>query len=402
MPIYKYKAVSENGEVFEGYHEGDSKADVLDMLKRNNYYPMQVEEDIETSIRTTLFARRITKKDMAVFCRQFYTMLNAGIGVINCLQILETQTENRTFKDTISSVYEDVQKGMTLSESMNRYDKVFPALLTNMVEVGETSGTLDIIMERMAVHYEKENKIENKVKSAFIYPAVLGAVSIAVVIFLLIVVMPSFIGMFGSSDAVLPMPTMILLAMSNWLKDYWYLFIGIIFGIIIAIKIFGTTPNGRMLYDSIKLRIPIFDRMNINIITSRFTRTMSTLLSSGISLLRAMDVVSKILGNEVVSKRLDTAKEDIRKGIPMSRAIEVMDIFPPMVSSMISIGEESGAIDDILNKTADFYDEEVDTSIQRMTTLLEPMLIVVMAIMIGFIVISIAIPMFDMVSTAQM
>ena len=402
MPIYKYKAVSENGEVFEGYHEGDSKADVLDMLKRNNYYPMQVEEDIETSIRTTLFARRITKKDMAVFCRQFYTMLNAGIGVINCLQILETQTENRTFKDTISSVYEDVQKGMTLSESMNRYDKVFPALLTNMVEVGETSGTLDIIMERMAVHYEKENKIENKVKSAFIYPAVLGAVSIAVVIFLLIVVMPSFIGMFGSSDAVLPMPTMILLAMSNWLKDYWYLLIGIIFGIIIAIKIFGTTPNGRMLYDSIKLRIPIFDRMNINIITSRFTRTMSTLLSSGISLLRAMDVVSKILGNEVVSKRLDTAKEDIRKGIPMSRAIEVMDIFPPMVSSMISIGEESGAIDDILNKTADFYDEEVDTSIQRMTTLLEPMLIVVMAIMIGFIVISIAIPMFDMVSTAQM
>ena len=402
MPIYKYKAVSENGEVFEGYHEGDSKADVLDMLKRNNYYPMQVEEDIETSIRTTLFARRITKKDMAVFCRQFYTMLNAGIGVINCLQILETQTENRTFKDTISSVYEDVQKGMTLSESMNRYDKVFPALLTNMVEVGETSGTLDIIMERMAVHYEKENKIENKVKSAFIYPAVLGAVSIAVVIFLLIVVMPSFIGMFGSSDAVLPMPTMILLAMSNWLKDYWYLFIGIIFGIIIAIKIFGTTPNGRMLYDSIKLRIPIFDRMNINIITSRFTRTMSTLLSSGISLLRAMDVVSKILGNEVVSKRLDTAKEDIRKGIPMSRAIEAMAIFPPMVSSMISIGEESGAIDDILNKTADFYDEEVDTSIQRMTTLLEPMLIVVMAIMIGFIVISIAIPMFDMVSTAQM
>ncbi|NLJ78141.1 MAG: type II secretion system F family protein, partial [Tissierellia bacterium] len=335
-------------------------------------------------------------------CRQFYTMLNAGIGVINCLQILETQTENRTFKDTISSVYEDVQKGMTLSESMNRYDKVFPALLTNMVEVGETSGTLDIIMERMAVHYEKENKIENKVKSAFIYPAVLGAVSIAVVIFLLIVVMPSFIGMFGSSDAVLPMPTMILLAMSNWLKDYWYLFIGIIFGIIIAIKIFGTTPNGRMLYDSIKLRIPIFDRMNINIITSRFTRTMSTLLSSGISLLRAMDVVSKILGNEVVSKRLDTAKEDIRKGIPMSRAIEAMAIFPPMVSSMISIGEESGAIDDILNKTADFYDEEVDTSIQRMTTLLEPMLIVVMAIMIGFIVISIAIPMFDMVSTAQM
>ena len=174
------------------------------------------------------------------------------------------------------------------------------------------------------------------------------------------------------------------------------------FAIAISLRILGTTPWGRLFYDSIKLKTPILNKLSINIVTSRFTRTMSTLLSSGIALLQAMNVVSNILGNEVVSQRLDVVKEDIRKGIPMSRAIETMDIFPPMVDSMIRVGEESGAIDDILDKTADFYDEEVDTSIQRMTTLLEPMLIVVMAVIIGFIVISIAMPMFDMVSTAQM
>ncbi|HHV39450.1 MAG TPA: type II secretion system F family protein [Tepidimicrobium sp.] len=402
MPIYRYKAVSEDGKVLEGYYEGDSKADVLDMLKNNSYYPVLIEEDMGASIKTDIFARRITKKDMAVFCRQFYTMLNAGISIVNCLDVLKEQTQNNTFKKTIFSVYEDVQKGMTLSESMNKYEKVFPSLLANMVEVGETSGTLDVIMERMAVHYEKENRIENKIRSAFVYPAVLSIVAIAVVIFLLIVVMPSFISMFESNHMILPTPTRALLAISNWLKAYWYLFIGAIFAIAISLRILGTTPRGRLFYDSIKLKTPILNKLSINIVTSRFTRTMSTLLSSGIALLQAMNVVSNILGNEVVSQRLDVVKEDIRKGIPMSRAIETMDIFPPMVDSMIRVGEESGAIDDILDKTADFYDEEVDTSIQRMTTLLEPMLIVVMAVIIGFIVISIAMPMFDMVSTAQM
>lgn len=402
MLVYKYKAISENGQVLEGYYEAQSESEVLAMLKSNNYFPMAIEEDKGTDVKMDLFAKKVTKKDMAVFCRQFYTMLNAGISIIKCLDILEKQTENKTLKKAILTVYEDVQKGMTLSEGMKKQEKIFPSLLINMVEAGEVSGNLDIIMERMALHFEKENKIENKIKNAFVYPAVLSIIAIAVVIFLLTVVMPTFIGMFETSGSILPGPTRALLAMSDWLTNYWYIFIGIVFIIIFFIISFGKTEGGKIFFDNLKIKIPGLKKMNIKIITSRFTRTLSTLLSSGIPLLQALDVVSKVVGNEVIANKLDNAKEDIRKGIPMSRTIKDMNVFPPMIDSMIKIGEESGALDDILYKTADFYDEEVEASMQKMTTLLEPILIVFMAVAIGFIVIAMAMPMFDMVNTIEM
>lgn len=400
--VFKYKAISESGEILEGYYEAKSESDVLTMLKSNNYFPMAIEEDKGSDIKTDLFAKKVTKKDMAVFCRQFYTMLNAGISIVKCLDILEKQTENRTLKKAISVVYEDVQKGMTLSEGMKKQNKIFPNLLVNMVQAGEVSGNLDVIMERMAVHFEKENKIENKVKNALVYPMVLSIVAIAVVVFLLTVVMPTFIGMFESSDSILPGPTRALLAISNWLKSYWYVFIGVVLIIILGLISFGKTEGGSIFFDSLKIKIPGFKKMNMKIITSRFTRTLSTLLSSGIPLLQALDVVSNVVGNKVVSNKLGIAKEDIRKGIPMSRTIKDMNLFPPMVDSMIKVGEESGALDDILYKTADFYDEEVEASMQKMTTMLEPVLIVFMAAIIGFIVIAMAMPMFDMVNTIEM
>ena len=401
MAIYKYRAVSESGQIQEGYHEASSESDVLIMLKTNNYYPMSIEEDKGTGFKKEIFTKKITKKDIAVFCRQFYTMINAGISIINCLDILEKQTENKTLKKSTYNVYEDVQKGMTLSEAMEKHKKVFPPLLINMVEAGEVSGNLDVLMERMAIHYEKENNIENKVKNALVYPIVLSIVAIAVVIFLLTVVMPTFISMFETSGSILPTPTRALLAISNWLSEYWYLFIGIALFIIVGIISFGKTTEGRIFYDTLKIKIPGIKNMNIKIITSRFTRTLSTLLSSGIPLLQGLDVVSKVVGNKVVSNKLNEAKDDIRKGIPMSRTIKDIGLFPPMVDSMIKIGEESGALDDILYKTADFFDEEVEVSLQKMTTLLEPILIVFMAVIIGFIVIAMAMPMFDMVNTME-
>lgn len=401
MAIYKYKAISEAGQVQEGYHEASSEEDVLIMLKSSNYYPMFIEEDKGTNIKKDFFSKKVTKKDIAVFCRQFYTMINAGISIINCLDILEKQTENKTLKKSTYNVYEDVQKGMTLSEAMEKHKKVFPPLLINMVEAGEVSGNLDVLMERMAIHYEKENNIENKVKNALVYPIVLSIVAIAVVIFLLTVVMPTFISMFETSGSILPTPTRALLAISNWLSEYWYLFIGIALFIIVGIISFGKTTEGRIFYDTLKIKIPGIKNMNIKIITSRFTRTLSTLLSSGIPLLQGLDVVSKVVGNKVVSNKLNEAKDDIRKGIPMSRTIKDIGLFPPMVDSMIKIGEESGALDDILYKTADFFDEEVEASLQKMTTLLEPILIVFMAVIIGFIVIAMAMPMFDMVNTIE-
>lgn len=401
MTLYKYKAISEKGEILEGYKEAQSENDVVRMLKNNNCYPINIKEDINIESRKYLFSKKITKKDISVFCRQFYTMLNAGIGIVNCLDILEKQVENKRLKSAITELYEDVQKGMTLSEGMKKQKNVFPALLINMVEAGEVSGNLDVMMERMAVHYEKEYKIENKVKNALVYPALLSIVSIAVVIFLIVVVMPTFIGMFESSGSILPTPTRIMLAISSFISGYWYLLIaGLIFAII-GIKYFAKTTQGRQFFDTLKINLPGIRKVNIKIITSRFTRTLSTLLSSGIPLLQSMDIVNRVVGNVIVSEKLDIAKESIRKGVPISKAIKDTNMFAPMVDSMIKIGEESGALDDILYKTADYYDEEVENSMQKMTTLLEPIMIIFMALIIGFIVISMTLPMFDMINTIE-
>ncbi|WP_312667303.1 type II secretion system F family protein [Tissierella praeacuta] len=399
--IYKYKAVSQNGEVIEGFFEGNEESDVLAMLKGNNYLPVSVEKDISSEKKIDIFSKKIKKKDLAVFCRQFYTMLDAGIGIVKCIDILEKQSENKNLKKALGTLHENVQKGFTLSEGMKKHSTVFPSLLINMVEAGEVSGNLDIIMERMAVHFEKENKLENKIKSALIYPVVLAVVSIAVVIFLLVAVMPTFIGMFESSGQALPKPTQILLNISNWLTEYWYIFIPIVLALIVGFVLFKQTPTGINFVDTLKIKIPVIKDTNVKIITARFARTLSTLMSSGIPLLQSIEIVSRVVGNKIVHDRLEIASEDIRKGISLSRAINEVGIFPPMVDSMIKIGEESGSLDDILYKTADFYDEEVEVALQRMTSLMEPVMLVIMALIIGFIVIAMAMPMFDMVNTIQ-
>lgn len=396
--IYKYKAISQNGERIQGFFEGKDKSDVLNMLRGNNYLPVNIEKDMDKDAKIDLFLKKVSKKDLAVFCRQFYTMLDAGIDIVKCVNILEKQSENKTLVKALASIHEDVQKGFTLSESMKRYNKIFPSLLINMVEAGEISGNLDIIMERMAVHFEKENKLESKINSAMIYPMVLGIVSIAVVIFLLVAVMPTFIGMFESGGQNLPIPTQILLKISNCLKKYWYIFIVIIAGIVRVITIFKRTYTGMRCFDGLKLKIPIVRDSNIKIVTSRFTRTLSTLISSGIPLIESIEVVGKVINNTVIQDKLYKSSEDIRKGKSLSSAINELGVFPPMVDSMIKIGEESGSLDEILYKTADFYDNEVEAELQRMTSLMEPVMLLIMAVIIGFIVISMALPMFDMVN----
>jgi type IV pilus assembly protein PilC len=397
--IYKYKAVSQNGEMIEGFFEGHEESDVLAMLRGNNYMPVKIEKDVGAEAQIDIFSPKVKKKDLAVFCRQFYTMLDAGIGIVKCIDILEKQSENKTLVKSLGALHEDVQKGFTLSEGMKKHEKVFPSLLINMVEAGEFSGNLDTIMERMAVHFEKENKLENKIKSALIYPIVLSFVSIVVVIFLLVAVMPTFISMFESSGQALPGPTQALLIISNSLTEFWYIYVVMVFGISIGFAGFKRTNSGNELLDGLKLKLPIVKDTTVKIVTARFTRTLSTLMSSGMPLLQSIEIVGRVVGNKVIQDRLEIAVEDIRKGVSLSRTISQVKVFPPMVDSMIKIGEESGALDDILYKTADFYDDEVEVALQRMTTLMEPLMLVVMAIVIGFIVISMALPMFDMVNT---
>lgn len=396
---FKYRAIAKNGQTVEGVFEAASESDVISMIKANSYMPLQVERDVGEEAKFELFKAKVKKKDLAVFCRQFFTMIDAGLGIVKCLDILEVQTENKTLQVTISRVNEDVQTGLTLSEAMKKHPLIFPTILTNMVEAGEVSGNLDAILERMAVHFEKENKIENKIKGSAIYPAALMFVSIAVVIFMLVFVLPTFTSMFEGSDTPLPWPTKFLLDLSDSLKTYWYIYLGVVGLIVFGLISFKRTEEGTRFFDDMKLRLPVIKGVTAKIITSRFTRTLSTLMDSGIPLIKSMEVVSKVVNNLTIQDRITASIEQIRKGIPLSRAIKDVGVFPPMVDSMIKIGEESGSLDDILSKTADFYDEEVEVALHKMTTLLEPIMIVGMALVIGFIVIAMYLPMFDLVNT---
>ncbi len=396
---FNYIAVTKSGFRVNGSVESTSENEVLRMIKSNGYLPVSIERDIESEAKFEILSKKVKKKDLAVFCRQFYTMLDAGINIVNSLDILSAQTENKTLKKAISDVAENVQKGVTLSEAMKMHPKVFPTILINMVEAGEVSGNLDTILERMAVHFEKENKTENKVRSSMVYPIVLMIVSVVVVIFMLIFILPTFVGMFEGSDTPLPLPTQILIGLSDFLQSYWYIFIGIVALLVFGITSYVNSENGRRLYDGMKLKLPIIKGTTAKIVTSRFTRTLSTLMSSGIPLLRSMEVVSRVVNNKVVEDKLISGIEDIRRGVPLSRMIKDIEIFPPMVDSMVKIGEESGALDDILLKTADFYDEEVDVALTKLTSMLEPLMIVFMALIIGFIVIAMYLPMFEVVNT---
>lgn len=398
--VFKYKAATENGEVIEGIYEADSAEAVSEMLKSKNYYVISLQKTRSIKLETT-FKPKVKTKDIAVFCRQFHAMLKAGINLVTCLDIMRTQLTNKTLKEAVGEMYEDIQKGLNLSAAMMKHSDVFPSLLISMIEAGEVSGNLDEMMERMAEFYEKESSLERKIKGAMVYPIILMVVTVAVVIFLVTSVMPTFIEIFEDSDTPLPAPTQLILKLSASLTSYWYIYIAVIGILIIVIRSWGKTDKGRFFIDNLKLKIPVFGPTNVQIITSRFTRTFATLLSSGISLVEVFDAVIRIVGNKVVEEKLEEAKDKVVRGTPLSLAIKATGIFPPMLDSMLRVGEESGALDDALQRTADYYDDEVDYAVEKMTTAFEPILIVFMGVVVGFVVIAMMMPMFDMIGAVQ-
>ncbi|SNR86411.1 type IV pilus assembly protein PilC [Anaerovirgula multivorans] len=399
---YKYKAVTSIGQTVEGTYSADSKDEVLRILREKQQLPIKIEEERSRSKKMTeltYFKPRVKVKDLTVFCKQFYTMLHAGMSLSNCLEVLMDQTENKTLKNVIGDVFTQVQKGTVLSEAMKKHGKIFPPILISMVEAGELTGTLDNVLAKMAEHFEKENKINSKIKGAMMYPIILSIVAITVVIFLLIFIMPTFIGMFTSSGVALPLPTRMLLSFSNVLTSFWYIFLLLIIGMIFLFNRMINTDDGKRAYDRLKFKIPIIKGSITKIVTSRFTRTLSSLLSSGIPIIPALEASANVTNNKVVTDGIEMVVEDIRKGISLATLFKKMKVFPPMMISMVSIGEESGSLDSMLSKTADFYDQELEAAIQQMVSLLEPVMIVVMALIIGFIVIAMMLPMFDMMQT---
>lgn len=404
VAVYKYKAIDNTGRPIEAEFHANTKDEVLSMLREKGYTPVKIELQEQKSKDLGdigIFQKKAKVKDISVFCKQLFTMLNAGMPLSNALDVLGSQTENKVLRLTIKDVYSQVQTGAILSQAMKKHRNIFPNLLITMVESGEMTGNLDNVLARMSEHYEKENKINSKIKGAMVYPTVLSIAAVGVVIFLLTFIMPTFTGMFTSSGVELPGPTRLLMAISDALKNYWYIFIIVIGGLIYLIRRYIKTATGKRQFDKLKLRIPVVGPSVTKIATSRFTRTLSTLMASGIPIVPAMEASASVTNNQVVIDGMEKVVEDVKKGLSISYLLKTMDFFPPMVISMVGIGEESGSLEDMLSKTADYYDEELDASIQRMLALLEPALIIVMGGIVGFIVISMMLPIFDLSSTVQ-
>lgn len=397
--IFKYKAITPAGKPIEGSYSGNSKEDVISMLRVQGNIPVKIEEQKPQSKNISefrFFQAKVKTKELSLFCKQFSTMLTAGMSLTNCLEVLIDQTENKTLKTAIADMHTVVQKGSALSEAMHKHEGIFPSILIRMVEAGELTGTLDEVLERMAEHFEKENKINSKIKGALIYPAILSLVATGVVIFLLVFIMPTFISMFTASGVPLPLPTRILLSFSHLLTNFWYLFVTAAVALVLASNRFLKTEKGKESFDQFVLKIPVVKVSIVKIITSRFTRTLSTLLASGIPIIPALDAAANVTNNKVVSQGIAKVMEDIGRGVSLASLLKGLELFPPMMISMVSIGEESGSIDSMLAKTADYYDQELEAAIQQMVAMLEPLMIVVMALIIGFIVLAMMLPMFDM------
>ncbi|WP_426349776.1 type II secretion system F family protein [Alloiococcus sp. CFN-8] len=399
MPNFKYKAISASGERIENTYIAGSREEVIEMISRNSYYPLSVEEQQEGLKLNLDRYKKVTGKDISIFCRQFYTMLDAGASINNSIHILAEQHPNKRLREALAMVEEEIQKGETLSDAMRNRKGIFPDLLISLIETGEVSGTLDSILERMSGHYEKEVKINNKLKNAMIYPSALMIVSITIVAALLIFVMPIFVTMFESSGVELPFLTRMLLALSNGLRSNFLVISLVLAAVIFGIRYYLKTDEGILFLDRAKLKVPIVRGLNEKTIASRFTRTLSTVIASGISVMQGLQIVSQVVGNKVAEEKLMKAREALIRGEGLYEPLKNTKLFPPMLYSMIKIGEESGALDEILNKTADFYDEELDAEIANFTAALEPIMIVFMGVIIGIMIISIITPMFAMYNT---
>lgn len=396
MANFKYRAMKADGSKISGDFNGTSREEVMAMITSNGYYPLMIEEVPESTKFELNFKKKVTTKDISILCRQLYTMVDAGVSINNALHLLANNMVNKRLKEVLYDIEDDVKKGEMLSESMKKHRDIFPSLLIAMVESGEISGNLDTMMLRMSSHYEKETKLNNKIKAAMTYPAVLSVVAVGAVMFIMTFVMPTFIEMFESEGVVLPLSTKILLGISGFLSNN--LLVVVLFFIIlyVAFSYYKRSEHGMYTMSSLKLKLPVIGDLNKKIIVSRFTRTLSTLVVSGVSLIQALPVVAGVLGNKVAEDALMKVREEVVKGEGLSNPIRATGIFPEMLASMVTIGEETGQLDEILNKTADFYDEEVEQAIQTTTALIEPALILVMGVVIGFIVVSIMLPMFDM------
>ena len=397
MATFTYTARSFSGDLKTATLEASSRDDVIAQLRRQRLSVVKIDEAVQKKAR----GGHIKMRDVVIFTRQFSTMINAGLPLVQALTILAEQSQNKTLSDITRKVVFDVESGNTVADAMGKHPKAFSPLYVNMVAAGEAGGILDTILMRLATFMEKNDALVRKVKGAMIYPAVIMSVAGIAVTVLLIFVIPVFENLFSSAGLALPLPTRVVMAMSRFLKGYWYVVIASVMTAFFVYKKYTATSDGRLRVDRILLNVPVLGDVLRKSAVSRFTRTLGTLVSSGVSILDGLEITAKTAGNRVVQDAIMESRASIAGGDTIAQPLKKSGVFPPMVISMISVGEQTGGLDEMLTKIADFYDDEVDAAVGNLLSLLEPLMIIFLGVVVGGMVVAMYLPIFDMINAVQ-
>jgi len=400
MPIFTYSArPATGGEMQTGELDLASKDEVMAHLTRQRLIPVSVREkpkDLKIS-----FGTGVSTRDIVIFTRQFATMINSGLPLVQSLDILAEQTENEALRKTISEVLYDVESGHTLADAMGKHPKIFTELYVNMVAAGEAGGILDTILLRLATFLEKNDALIRKIKGAMIYPAVIFSVAGGAILILLAFVIPTFQTMFEAAGIPLPLPTRIVIGMSAFLQAYWWAVFAGIIGAVVGIRAYYKTNAGQLVIDRLLLSLPILGDLQRKSAVSRFTRTLGTLVSSGVTILEGLEITAKTAGNRVIHDAVMGSRASIAGGETIAGPLKESGVFPPMVVQMINVGEQTGGLDEMLSKIADFYDEEVDAAVEALLAAMEPIMIVVLGVIVGGMIVAMYLPIFDMINAVQ-
>jgi len=401
MPAFLWEGRTSQGKIMKGETEAVSQQAVIAWLRSQRIQPIPARirekgKGLEKEVKIPGFGAKVKARDLMVFTRQFATMIDAGLPIVQSLDILGQQTENKLLRSTLQTIRRDVEGGFTLADSLKKHPKVFDELYVNMVSAGEEGGVLNNVLNRIALFIEKADKLKRKVKGAMIYPCTIIAVAVIVVAILLIYVIPVFAEMYGSMGKALPAPTQITINISNWVRAYFLYLVIVLVGIGVALSMYYKTENGRVTVDGIMLRMPVLGDLLRKVAVARFSQNMSILLTSGVPILDGLAITSKTAGNKVVEKAVMAARLSISQGKTVAEPLMESKVFPPMVCHMVAIGENTGALDSMLKRVADFYEDEVDNAVANLTALMEPVIMIVLGIILGGLVISMYLPIFQL------
>jgi type IV pilus assembly protein PilC len=400
MATFRYSARDASGRVVAGAIEADTEVMVIGKLQEMGFFVTTLEKQAgraALNLQVRRF-RRVGLRDLTVFSRQFATMVNAGLSMVRTLSILEQQTDSQKLREIVGTVRKDVEEGSTLSDAFGKHPETFNQLTVNMVRAGEVGGVLDDVLNRLAIFFEKDLALRQKVRAALTYPAAIFTFAIGVILFLVFFILPQFIGFFEGLDLALPLPTRVLIWFTRTLTGYWYVFLGFLLLGVYGLRMYIATPAGSMQWDQFKLRVPVFGPLVRKVTISRFTRTLGTLITSGVPIMQALEVVVRAVENKVVAQAVESVRSSIREGESIAPPMQASGLFPPMVVQMTAVGEETGTLDSMLGKVADFYDAEVESTLAQLTSILEPMLIIFLGFVVGFIVLSFYMPLYQLVT----